>query len=103
MPETTPNRAFPIGAVSTARYFVHFAMRKILEEISAHKDVDGFHLSNVGGLVIGESQTSIASSGYDASRGITAAEKWKVPSNTALVALECCHFGTRCRTMHALG
>ena len=31
-----------------------FSMRRILETISADKDVDGFHLYNVGGLVIGD-------------------------------------------------
>ncbi len=30
-----------------------FSMRRILETISADKDVDGFHLYNVGGLVVG--------------------------------------------------
>ena len=35
----------------------HIDMRKVLEAIAVHKDVDGFHLYNVGGLVIGESQT----------------------------------------------
>lgn len=35
----------------------HFDMRKTLEAIAVEKDVDGFHLYNVGGLVIGESQT----------------------------------------------
>ena len=30
-----------------------FALRKVLEAISHEKDVDGFHLYNVGGLVIG--------------------------------------------------
>ena len=32
----------------------HFNIRQILAEISADKDVDGFHLYNVGGLVIGD-------------------------------------------------
>jgi methylenetetrahydrofolate dehydrogenase (NADP+)/methenyltetrahydrofolate cyclohydrolase len=32
----------------------HIDMRAVLETISAEKDVDGFHLYNVGGLVIGE-------------------------------------------------
>ena len=32
----------------------HFAMSQILQTISAEKDVDGFHLYNVGGLVVGE-------------------------------------------------
>lgn len=31
----------------------HIDVRKILEEISVDKDVDGFHLYNVGGLVVG--------------------------------------------------
>jgi methylenetetrahydrofolate dehydrogenase (NADP+) / methenyltetrahydrofolate cyclohydrolase len=31
----------------------HFDMRRILEAIARDKDVDGFHLYNVGGLVIG--------------------------------------------------
>lgn len=35
----------------------HFDMRKILETIAVEKDVDGFHLYNVGGLVIGATQT----------------------------------------------
>lgn len=35
----------------------HFDMRKLLEAIAVEKDVDGFHLYNVGGLVIGETQT----------------------------------------------
>ena len=35
----------------------HFDMRRTLEAIAIEKDVDGFHLYNVGGLVIGESQT----------------------------------------------
>lgn len=34
-----------------------FDMRRILEAIVVEKDVDGFHLYNVGGLVIGETQT----------------------------------------------
>lgn len=34
-----------------------FDLRRILEAISVEKDVDGFHLYNVGGLVIGETQT----------------------------------------------
>ena len=29
-------------------------MRRVLSSISAHKDVDGFHLYNVGGLVVGD-------------------------------------------------
>ena len=32
----------------------HISPRHVLETISAKKDVDGFHLYNVGGLVIGE-------------------------------------------------
>jgi len=32
----------------------HIAPRRVLETISVAKDVDGFHLYNVGGLVIGE-------------------------------------------------
>jgi methylenetetrahydrofolate dehydrogenase (NADP+)/methenyltetrahydrofolate cyclohydrolase len=32
----------------------HFALADILRTISADKDVDGFHLYNVGGLVIGD-------------------------------------------------
>ena len=31
----------------------HIEMRKVLESISVKKDVDGFHLYNVGGLVVG--------------------------------------------------
>lgn len=31
----------------------HIAMRRVLESIAVHKDVDGFHLYNVGGLVTG--------------------------------------------------
>jgi methylenetetrahydrofolate dehydrogenase (NADP+)/methenyltetrahydrofolate cyclohydrolase len=31
----------------------HISVRRVLETISADKDVDGFHLYNVGGLVIG--------------------------------------------------
>lgn len=31
----------------------HIAVRKVLEAIAVHKDVDGFHLYNVGGLVVG--------------------------------------------------
>jgi methylenetetrahydrofolate dehydrogenase (NADP+)/methenyltetrahydrofolate cyclohydrolase len=34
-----------------------FDLRRVLESISVEKDVDGFHLYNVGGLVIGETQT----------------------------------------------
>lgn len=34
-----------------------FDLRKVLESIAVEKDVDGFHLYNVGGLVIGETQT----------------------------------------------
>lgn len=32
----------------------HIHLRRVLEAISPEKDVDGFHLYNVGGLVIGE-------------------------------------------------
>ena len=32
----------------------HIAMRRVLERISVDKDVDGFHLYNVGGLVVGD-------------------------------------------------
>jgi methylenetetrahydrofolate dehydrogenase (NADP+)/methenyltetrahydrofolate cyclohydrolase len=32
----------------------HISVRRVLETISVDKDVDGFHLYNVGGLVIGE-------------------------------------------------
>lgn len=32
----------------------HFAISSILQTISADKDVDGFHLYNVGGLVVGD-------------------------------------------------
>lgn len=32
----------------------HISVRRLLETISADKDVDGFHLYNVGGLVIGQ-------------------------------------------------
>jgi len=32
----------------------HISVRYVVETISAEKDVDGFHLYNVGGLVIGE-------------------------------------------------
>jgi methylenetetrahydrofolate dehydrogenase (NADP+)/methenyltetrahydrofolate cyclohydrolase len=32
----------------------HISLRRVLETISSAKDVDGFHLYNVGGLVIGE-------------------------------------------------
>ena len=32
----------------------HFDLRRVLESISLEKDVDGFHLYNVGGLMIGE-------------------------------------------------
>ncbi len=32
----------------------HISLRKVLETISIAKDVDGFHLYNVGGLVLGE-------------------------------------------------
>jgi methylenetetrahydrofolate dehydrogenase (NADP+)/methenyltetrahydrofolate cyclohydrolase len=32
----------------------HYNMRRLLEAIDLSKDVDGFHLYNVGGLVIGE-------------------------------------------------
>jgi methylenetetrahydrofolate dehydrogenase (NADP+) / methenyltetrahydrofolate cyclohydrolase len=32
----------------------HIEMRKVLETISVEKDVDGFHLYNVGGLVVGD-------------------------------------------------
>jgi methylenetetrahydrofolate dehydrogenase (NADP+)/methenyltetrahydrofolate cyclohydrolase len=31
----------------------HINLRRVLERISVHKDVDGFHLYNVGGLVVG--------------------------------------------------
>jgi methylenetetrahydrofolate dehydrogenase (NADP+)/methenyltetrahydrofolate cyclohydrolase len=31
----------------------HFDMRQVLEAVTVEKDVDGFHLYNVGGLVIG--------------------------------------------------
>lgn len=31
----------------------HIDVRSVLEAISVHKDVDGFHLYNVGGLVVG--------------------------------------------------
>jgi len=31
----------------------HIDVRRVLEAISVHKDVDGFHLYNVGGLVVG--------------------------------------------------
>lgn len=33
----------------------HIEMRRVLEAIDAEKDVDGFHLYNVGGLVVGQS------------------------------------------------
>lgn len=33
----------------------HIEMRRVLEAIDATKDVDGFHLYNVGGLVVGQS------------------------------------------------
>src|SRR5690606_22131734 len=33
---------------------VHIVMRAVLEAISADKDVDGFHLYNVGGLILGD-------------------------------------------------
>lgn len=32
----------------------HFSIAQILQTISAEKDVDGFHLYNVGGLVVGD-------------------------------------------------
>lgn len=32
----------------------HFRLRRVLESISVQKDVDGFHLYNVGGLVVGD-------------------------------------------------
>jgi methylenetetrahydrofolate dehydrogenase (NADP+)/methenyltetrahydrofolate cyclohydrolase len=32
----------------------HISVRRVVETISAEKDVDGFHLYNVGGLVIGQ-------------------------------------------------
>ncbi len=32
----------------------HISVRRVVEPISAEKDVDGFHLYNVGGLVIGQ-------------------------------------------------
>ncbi|MBI2311847.1 MAG: bifunctional methylenetetrahydrofolate dehydrogenase/methenyltetrahydrofolate cyclohydrolase FolD [Betaproteobacteria bacterium] len=35
----------------------HLDMRRILETIAVEKDVDGFHLYNVGGLVIGQDHT----------------------------------------------
>lgn len=35
----------------------NFDMRKLLEAITVEKDVDGFHLYNVGSLVIGEGST----------------------------------------------
>jgi methylenetetrahydrofolate dehydrogenase (NADP+)/methenyltetrahydrofolate cyclohydrolase len=31
----------------------HIDMRRVLEAISVQKDVDGFHLYNVGGLIVG--------------------------------------------------
>jgi methylenetetrahydrofolate dehydrogenase (NADP+)/methenyltetrahydrofolate cyclohydrolase len=31
----------------------HIEVRRVLEAIAVHKDVDGFHLYNVGGLVVG--------------------------------------------------
>jgi methylenetetrahydrofolate dehydrogenase (NADP+)/methenyltetrahydrofolate cyclohydrolase len=36
----------------------HIDMRRVLETISVIKDVDGFHLYNVGGLVVGETTLS---------------------------------------------
>jgi methylenetetrahydrofolate dehydrogenase (NADP+)/methenyltetrahydrofolate cyclohydrolase len=33
----------------------HIDLRRVLEAIDVHKDVDGFHLYNVGGLVVGNS------------------------------------------------
>ncbi|GHT92285.1 bifunctional protein FolD [Betaproteobacteria bacterium] len=33
----------------------HIDLRRVLEAIDVHKDVDGFHLYNVGGLVVGDS------------------------------------------------
>lgn len=33
---------------------LHLDAKKLLNEIALHKDVDGFHLYNVGGLVVGE-------------------------------------------------
>ena len=33
---------------------VHISVRRLLETIAAEKDVDGFHLYNVGGLVMGD-------------------------------------------------
>jgi methylenetetrahydrofolate dehydrogenase (NADP+) / methenyltetrahydrofolate cyclohydrolase len=33
---------------------VHIDMRRVLKTIDARKDVDGFHLYNVGGLVVGD-------------------------------------------------
>lgn len=33
----------------------HIGMRRVLETIAQHKDVDGFHLYNVGNLVVGDS------------------------------------------------
>ena len=35
----------------------HLDMRKVLEAIDVAKDVDGFHLYNVGGLVLGSTRT----------------------------------------------
>ncbi|MEQ1595758.1 MAG: bifunctional methylenetetrahydrofolate dehydrogenase/methenyltetrahydrofolate cyclohydrolase FolD [Casimicrobium sp.] len=32
----------------------HIAEKKVLEAVTAHKDVDGFHVENVGALMIGE-------------------------------------------------
>ena len=32
----------------------HIAEKKVLEAVAAHKDVDGFHVENVGALMIGE-------------------------------------------------
>ena len=32
----------------------HIDLREVLESIAVHKDVDGFHLYNIGGLVVGD-------------------------------------------------
>lgn len=32
----------------------HYDLRAVIETIAVHKDVDGFHLYNVGGLIIGD-------------------------------------------------
>ena len=39
----------------------HINVNKILETISVDKDVDGFHLYNIGALVTGNTSTSISS------------------------------------------